>query len=335
MLIVSGSLTLIKFYGTHSAYSCPSQFIFSGTFTVSTSHACLPALRLHIDDILLWDSSAADVGQRVEMVLRLLHAARFRIKVKKSQLISRGTIQYCGLAFSAGKMWNFTLDKITTLKEVLRTWENTKKARTQRYLGFPVYVLNASGLSSAWARLIQHYQPWRCLFQCIFDRFPRTWKDKHPRHTNWSCDAGSGDLAVVDEKRILQWHAVHTQHINVAEVMALCKAMILAPQRAAIWTDSRVAAAWTRKPKCWQFSAMLSWLLVSKQLQVNWLPSAWNPADAYTRLTPPFRRRIERCNRKQLGRLFTPRECLREVLPCGELSARYEWRHEIWLDEYD
>ena len=276
---------------------------------------------VHIDDILIWGSDVADVSEREEKVLRLLRAARFRINTRKSQLAPRNTIQYCGLEFTADKIWNFTADKIATLKEVLRTW-GYSKTRTTRYLGFLAYVLNASGLSPAWARLVQHYRSWRYLFDCLFSRLPRSWKDKRPRRINWSCDAAKDDLAVVDERGILRWHARHEQHINVAEAMALTKAMLLAPCGAAIWTDSKVAEAWTKRAKKgWHFSAMLSLLRVAKRLQINWLPSPWNPADAFTRLSPPFKR-TGLCDRKQMGHFFTPRECINNALKCGELSPR-------------
>ena len=59
---------------------------------------------VHIDDILIWGKEAEDVIKRVET------AANFRINTKKSQLLPRRTIHYCGLAFEAGKRWDFTPD---------------------------------------------------------------------------------------------------------------------------------------------------------------------------------------------------------------------------------
>ena len=274
---------------------------------------------VHVDDILIWGRSQQEVREKITRVVRLLHSANFRINTKKSALKPQTTIQYCGLQFESGAQWEFTQDKVNTLRRVLETWDNNRKKRTKRYLGFVTYVLCASGLSAAWAKLIEKYPIWRSFFWFTFCRLPRAWKDKRPRRINWACDAAAGDLAVVDNKGVLQWHATHDEHINIAEAMALLKAAAMMPTDSAIWTDSKVAKGWLRRARSWSISAVLSWITTYKRIQVHWLPSAWNPADAYTRMHPPFTRKIGACQRRTLRQPTTIHECVTDALNCRGL----------------
>ena len=198
---------------------------------------------IHIDDILIWGMSYEEVKAKVELVIRELHRAGFRITNKKSRLQPLKTIKYCGIVFQTRKQRNFTAGKWVTLKEVLRIWNANNKRRTWRYLGFLVYILSAAGLSSASVKLINKSRQWWNFLWHIFSRLPRGWKDRWPRRINWACDAAQLDMAVVDDKGLLRWHARHSYHINVAEEIALFFAMTLAPNNSTIWTDSRVAVA--------------------------------------------------------------------------------------------
>ena len=280
--------------------------------------AGMPQTWVHIDDILLWSKSEQELKNKVEQVIRLLHSARFRINVQKSVLQPRSTVHYCGLVFTAGKDWNFTADKLATLSEVLRTWDSQKKKRTQRYLGFLAYILSASGLSSAWAKLMERRKAWRYLFKLLFSRLPRAWKDRRPRSNNWACDAASGDLAVTDNKAKLRWYGWHNEHINVAEAIALIKAITIMPMGTAVWTDSKVAMGWSKRARRgWPISAVLSWLLVVKDVQVFWLPSAWNPADKFTRRRPTLPRNIGGRRRGSQCETTSPHLCILQALRCG------------------
>ena len=289
---------------------------------------------VHVDDILLWGRSQQEVQLKIRQLVRLLHEANFRINIGKSALTPRSEIQYCGLQFRAGAAWDFTTDKINTLRRVLQTWDNSKRKRTQRYCGFLAYVLCACGLSAAWSKLIEHYPLWRSFFWLIFCRLPRAWKDKRPRKINWARDAASNDMAIVNEKGVLQWHASHHEHINIAETMALIKAVAIMPYDSAIWTDSKVAKGWIRRARrSWSISAILSWIVTIKRVQVHWLPSAWNPADEYTRLQPPFRGRIGACKRRSLGAPTTVHECVKSALDCGEFGTESDDETcSDWLD---
>ena len=189
-------------------------------------------------------------------------------------------------------------------------------------MGFLAYVLSACGLSSAWAKLMETKKAWRYLFQILFSRLPRSWKDRRPRDVNWACDAASGDLAVVDHLANLRWHGQHQQHINVAEAMALIMAVTMMPEGAAVWTDSKVAMGWSKcARRGWPISAVLSWILVQKNVQVFWLPSAWNPADRFTRLQPPFPKNIGNLEWRSLGGMLQPHQCLLKALNCGGFTG--------------
>ena len=114
----------------------------------------VPNSWVHIDDILLWGKSQAELRDRVILFLRRLYQEQLRVNLQKSKLEPQRTIDYCGLRFEASSPWNFTEDKVRTLHKVLFTWDKHREKRTRRYLGFVTYVLFSLGLSSAWAKLI-------------------------------------------------------------------------------------------------------------------------------------------------------------------------------------
>ena len=129
-----------------------------------------------------------------------------------------------------------------TLGEVLRTWDKSKRKRTWRYLGFLAYILSASGLPSAWAKLIN----WRAVSWQMVSRLPRGWKERRLRATNRACDAPVADIAVTDEKGNLKWHALHSHHINIAEELAPIKE---GTNGANVRTDSKVAFEWLKRTR--------------------------------------------------------------------------------------
>ena len=173
---------------------------------------------------------------------------------------------------------------------------NSKPKRMQRYLGFLAYILSACGLSSTWAKLIQNYLPCRFLFKTLFSRLLQVWKDCHLKEINWACDVPIGDMAIVDQRDNLRWHSRHTQHINIAEAMALTKAVTIMPNNTTVWINSKVTMGWTRcARRGWPVSAVLSWLLVTKGIQVNWIPSAWNLANRFTRMELAYAKKVGHC----------------------------------------
>ena len=167
------------------------------------------------------------------------------------------------------------------------------------------------------------YQVWRDLFKALFRRLPRGWKERAPRKINWACDAANDDFAVTDERGNLQFYGRHDQHINIAEAMALIKAVCLAPQNCTIWTDSKVAKGWLRRARRgWPISAVLSWIVVVKGIQILWLPSAWNPADRFTRLDRLRAKELRIAQHFALASTLAPHECLHQALECGEFGQR-------------
>ena len=137
---------------------------------------------------------------------------------------------------------------------------------------------------------------------------------------HWSCVATQDDLAIANERGGIVWHARHEVHISLAEALAL---LTLAPCRAAIWTDSKVTAAWLHRAKCnYQLSAALSVVAMAKRSKVNWLPSAWNPADKFTRIKGHNAKHIQGIPLKGFWSSHHPKECLRSALECGEIYTR-------------
>ena len=182
---------------------------------------------------------------------------------------------------------------------------------------------------------MEKQKAWQYLFQVLFSRLLQAWKDWRLRAINWACDVASGNLAVVDHNANLQWHRQHTQHINVAEAMALIKAATIMPNGTAVWTNSKVAMGWSKHVRRgWPISAVLSWILVQKDIQVFWLPSAWNPADKFAWMRPPFPKKIGNLQQRSLGSVIKLNQCQK----CPKMQGilwDIKWWQQMWVVEHD
>ena len=256
----------------------------------------------------------------MEKVVHLLHTAHFCLNLHKLQLQPCTGVMYCGLQFERGGHWDFSRDKVHTLKEVLCTWDNAHVRRTRQYLGFLAYVLNTLGLSTAWAELVQTCEVWWYIFWNTFSRLPCVWKDKRLRSINWTCNAADTHLAVVDHRTKLQWHVTHHVHINGQD-----DGIGQGNNPSTKWSNDLVRLSGSNSLDL-MGQERLAALCIGigtddKDIAIWWLPTEWNPADHFTRLSPPYKL-TDGIGKQWMGLVYTLRKCMIEALEYGEFTAQ-------------
>ena len=92
-------VSTIKFGSAYYQFRRLPMGLFLSPYILQTALQALlagvPQIWVHIDDLLLWGRNAAELQQRIRRVVRLLHAARFRINTEKSQLIPVAAADGC------------------------------------------------------------------------------------------------------------------------------------------------------------------------------------------------------------------------------------------------
>ena len=164
--------------------------------------------RVHLDDILIWDTTSEGFKESIRRALRLLNGVGFLINFETSCIVPTKIITYCGMTIFEHQdtvFFNLTEDKLSKLKKILlgskltgRLLELRAKAAWARsWLGYICYCFTITGISSAWRFLLNDLSWRKGLWGCASSG-PWPWPRPPIRH--WAADATPTTIAGVDEK---------------------------------------------------------------------------------------------------------------------------------------
>ena len=107
------------------------------------------------------------------------------------------------------------------------------------------------------------------------------WPLPRPPETVWACDASSTGIAVVSQSQLIYKGLAVAVHIFENELLALLIAAFYAPPRTLILCDNQavIGATTHASSRPSTICAVVTILLARKNLTVQYMPSAWNPAD--------------------------------------------------------
>ena len=240
----------------------------------------------HIDDILLWHNSKATLHEGIVQLFRILHEAGFFIALNKSCLIPTHSINFLGFKLNMLTFdFNCQAPFLQKVRSLLKSIPRSTKQK-QRLDGTLAFLFFAMGLTSGYRFASRSIKGRKFLWNLLRSG---PWPLPRPPERMWACDATLSCLAAVnhlDQPVFVvqgEWDTIYA-----AESTALWLAINKAPVATAIFCDNQAAIGALRRTrvKSWRI-LQSSWLVLHKNLKVNYIHMSMNPADRWTHRSFP------------------------------------------------